>query len=186
MEELSIKEIKLVPLSEADLETVRQWRNSPEVAQYMYTDDFISTEQQQAWFQRVKTDTTQKYWIINYQDQQLGLASLYNIKPAFGTCYWAFYLGDASVRGAGIGAKVEFRMLEQVFETEKLNKLLCEVFTFNDKVIAMHEKFGFRREGYFRQQIIKGGKKQDIVSLALLKEEWDALKESLFKKVYRK
>jgi UDP-4-amino-4,6-dideoxy-N-acetyl-beta-L-altrosamine N-acetyltransferase len=179
------KDIQLIELTEDKLDIVRNWRNSKDVAQYMYTEDYISEEQQLNWFKRIVNDPSQKYWIINYNGKDLGLASLYSLKPQFKTCYWAFYLGDTSVRGAGIGAKVEYSVLQYVFETLRLNKLLCEVFVTNDAVIKMHEKFGFRREGYFRQHIYKNNEFLDVVSLAMLKAEWDVVKTALKEKIYR-
>jgi len=177
-------DINLLPLQENHLEMVRNWRNMPEVAKYMYTEDHITEDQQIQWYQKIKNEPSQKYWVIEYDGTSVGLVSLYNIKPAFKTCYWAFYLGNSSIRGAGIGSKVEYNMLKKVFEEMQFNKLLCEVFTSNESVIKMHEKFGFRREAYFREHIYKNNEFYDVVSLAFLKKEWDSLKGSLYKKVY--
>lgn len=178
-------DIQLLPLQHADIKLVRTWRNSPEVAQYMYTDEPISHEQQEAWFEKVKTDPSSQYWLIQYSDQKIGLASLTGISYALSSCYWAFYLGDTSIRGAGIGSKVEFNVLEHVFNELHLNKLRCEVYVFNDKVISMHEKFGFRREAYYRQHARKNGKWQDVVGLAMLREEWEQSRELMRAKIYR-
>ena len=178
------KDIQLKPVEKEDLELIRAWRNSPEVSAFMYTENAISKEEQEAWFERIRNDTTSRYWLITYEGKKLGLASLTGINPTFNSCFWAFYLGDTSVRGAGIGAKVELRVLTYVFEELKLNKLRCEVFAFNDKVIKMHEKFGFRREAYFRQHCLKGGKYEDVVGLALLRSEWEQLKGNLKRKVF--
>jgi RimJ/RimL family protein N-acetyltransferase len=95
-------------------------------------------------------------------------------------------LGDTSIRGAGIGSKVEYNVLQYVFETLKLNKLNCTVFPFNESVIKMHEGFGFRREAYFRQHVLKDGVYYDVVGLALLKSEWITLKEFMFNKIYKR
>lgn len=179
-------DINLIDIKEEDLELIRNWRNSTEISQYMYTNDFISKEQQEKWFIKIQTDVSQKVWIIEYGGKKLGVAYLYNIKPAFKTTYWGFYLGDLSVRGAGIGSKVEFNMMQFVFETLGYNKLLCEVFVSNDSVIKMHEKFGFRREGYFREHILKDEKYLDVVSLALLKSEWVVLKGQHYHRLYNK
>lgn len=67
-----------------------------------------------------------------------------------------------------------------------LNKLRCEVFTSNDKVIKMHEKFGFRREAYYREHCIKNSKKLDVVGLALLESEWRILEPFMKSKIYGK
>jgi len=179
-----MKDISLKPLTENDLELVRTWRNSPEVASYMYSEKIISAEEQLAWFERLKTDTSSKYWIISYDEKPLGVANITGLSNVLESCYWAFYIGDTSVRGGGIGAKVEFNVLHYVFEELKLNKLRCEVFSFNDKVIKMHEKFGFRREGFYREHCKKQGEFKDVVALALLKSEWIQSKELLRKRIY--
>lgn len=179
-----IKDIQLRPIGETDLEMVRGWRNSPDVSQYMYTEEPITAEAQVKWFNKIKDDPSSVVWIIQYNDKPLGVAALSAINKHLSSCYWAFYLGDTSVRGGGIGAKVEYNVLHFVFEELKLNKLRCEVFTFNDKVIKMHEKFGFRREGFYREHCPKNGKFEDVVALAMLKSEWNVLKAQLKSKVY--
>ena len=169
----------LRPLGPDDLELVRAWRNSPAVAQYMYTADPISAEQQQAWYARISQDATVQYWLIYYQDRPVGVANLYAINQRNRSAYWAFYLGEENLHGSGIGAKVELAVLEYVFEELKLNKLSCEVFVTNEKVVAMHEKFGFRREAYFRQHIYKNKQFVDVVGLAMLRREWQQVRDTL-------
>lgn len=180
-----MKTISFVPLQENHLETVRNWRNSEAVSKYMYTSDTISEEQQKQWFAKISKDETQKYWVVYKNDSPLGLVSLYNIKPNFKTAYWAYYIGDIDRAGAGIGAKIEFKLITLVFEELQLNKLLCEVFTFNETVIKLHEKFGFEREGLFKQHIIKDNQYYDVVSLALFASKWDTLKDYYAKLLIR-
>lgn len=179
-----MNDVRLVKLVEDDLEMVRQWRNSKEVSQYMYTENIISASDQQNWFNKISQSTNSIYWIIEYSGKKIGLASVTGIDSALQSCYWAFYLGDSSIRGVGIGAKVEYLVLEYVFNELNLNKLRCEVFVNNDKVIKMHEKFGFRREAYYREHCIKNNLKLDVVGLAILKSEWLQIKEILKNKIY--
>lgn len=179
-------DINLIPLSESDLELVRGWRNSPEVSSYMYTDELISEEQQKKWFGKIRENPSARYWIIEYNGVKVGLVSITEINKVLSSCSWAFYLGDTSIRGGGIGGKVEFRVLKYVFEELQLNKLKCEVFVFNENVIKMHEKFGFRREAYYREHCYKNGKFQDVVGLAMLNSEWQILKESIYDRVYKR
>ncbi|MFT7035475.1 MAG: UDP-4-amino-4,6-dideoxy-N-acetyl-beta-L-altrosamine N-acetyltransferase [Cyclobacteriaceae bacterium] len=176
-------DIQLIKLSLDDIELVRYWRNSPDVASYMYNEKEISSSGQLEWFNRINEESS-KYWVISYNGKKLGLASVTGIDYTLQSCYWAFYLGDSSVRGAGIGAKVEYNVLEYVFNELGLNKLRCEVFVENDKVIKMHEKFGFRREAYYREHCVKGSNKLDVVGLALLKSEWARLKSTQKSAIY--
>lgn len=176
-------DIELQKLNQEDLELVRAWRNSPEVASYMYNDAYITEIDQQKWFDNILWDKS-RYWIIMYKGGKIGLVSLTGIDKTLQSCYWAFYLGDTSIRGSGIGAKVEYSILEYVFTELKLNKLRCEVLLKNDKVIKMHEKFGFRREAFYREHCIKNGEKLDVVGLAILKSEWELLKDRMKVKIY--
>lgn len=178
------KDIKLIEVEKEHIELIRQWRNSPEVSKYMYSDEYIREEEQDKWFKKISNDQTSKYWIVEYDNKKIGVASLTQINLHFSSCYWAFYLGDTSNRGAGIGAKIEFNVLSYVFESLGLNKLRAEVFAYNDKVVKMHEKFGFRREAYYREHCPKNGKFEDVVGIGLLKSEWNQLKPSLKSKIY--
>lgn len=176
-------DIELKKLTEVDLELVREWRNSEDVANYMYTDSHISSEDQVKWFHQLNKETT-RYWLITYDNRKLGLAYITGISKSLSSCYWGFYIGDSSVRGAGIGAKVEFNVLEYVFNDLDLNKLRCEVFVQNDRVIKMHEKFGFRREAYYREHCFKGREKLDVVGLAMLKNDWKVLRDFQKTRIY--
>lgn len=176
--------IKLTEIKHSDIELIRNWRNSDEVAKYMYTDVQITKEQQENWYKSIQNSTTSKYWLIEYNNQKIGVVNLTGIDLVLQSCYWAFYLGDSSIRGAGIGSKIEYTIIDYVFNTLKLNKLRCEVFVSNEKVIKMHEKFGFRREAYYREHCIKDNQKLDVVGLALLKSDWEQLQSYMKHKIY--
>lgn len=161
-----------------DLETIRTWRNSDDVKKYMYTTDYITESQQINWFEKIKNDDNAKYWIIEYNKEPVGLVSITNISRVFDSCSWAFYLGNTKHRGVGIGKNTELKVIDYVFNVLGLNKLRCEVLETNKKVIAMHEKFGFRREAYYRSHIKKEGVYIDVVGLGLLKEDWNVIKNN--------
>lgn len=169
--------LSFVPLEQKHLEMVRTWRNSDAVSKFMYTNQFISPEQQEQWYKKLIEDNSQKYWVINKNNDAIGVVALYSIKPQFKSCYWGYFIGNQEKSGAGIGAKIEYKFINYVFDEMGFNKLLCEVLTFNETVIKLHEKFGFRREAYFRQHILKDNIYHDVVSLALLKSEWQMIKD---------
>lgn len=179
-----MKDITLNPLEEKDIELVREWRNSPEVSQYMYTEELISEKQQANWFKKIDKEENSKYWIITYEDKKIGVASLTDIDRRNSKCFWGFYLGNSDIRGQGIGSKIEFNVLKYVFDEIKLNKLCGEVLSSNEKVVKMHEKFGFRREGYLRNHILKRDQFFDVVVIGLLSSEWNQLKDALQNKIY--
>ena len=167
--------IALRVLRQEDDARVLRWRNSTEVAAYMYTDHVISAEEHARWLAAALSAEDRRYWIIEMDGAPVGLANLARIDPAARRCEWAYYLADASTRGKGVGAQVEYGVIRHVFDGLKLNKLWCEVLLGNDAVWKLHESFGFRREALFRQHVAKGGGFQDVVGLGLLAEDWAAV-----------
>ena len=148
--------VALRPLTLDDRDRVLTWRNSPEVSEYMYSDDIIAPEAHARWLDAALDDPRRRYWIIEMDGAPVGLANLYDIDPISRRASWAFYLGEASTRGKSIGAVVELQVLDIVFGEMGLGKLWCEVLDMNTGVVRLHQKFGFRQEALLRRHIFKG------------------------------
>lgn len=178
--------ISLRDVNPSDKETIRAWRNMPEVGKYMYSDHVITPEEHDAWFERIMKDRTCKYWIIACDSEDVGLVNLYALDQRNRRCYWAFYIISPNVRGKGVGSFAEYSVFKYVFDELRLNKLCCEVLAFNEAVIEMHKSFGFVQEGVFRKHVFKGEQAHDVVCLGLLREEWEANKGHLTEKLRAK
>lgn len=70
--------IRLVRLTEDDLELVRHWRNHPKIRLQMGYQKIISASMQQKWFQSINNDFN-LYFIIEYQGEKIGLINSKNI-----------------------------------------------------------------------------------------------------------
>jgi UDP-4-amino-4,6-dideoxy-N-acetyl-beta-L-altrosamine N-acetyltransferase len=175
---VELREIKTV-----DKEKVREWRNNPEISKYMYSDQHITADEHDKWFNRIINDKTSKYWIIVCDNEDVGLVNLYNIDKQNLRCYWAFYISSPNVRGKGVGSFVEYSVLHYVFDELGLKKLCCEVLGFNEPVVRMHKKFGFKEEGLFREHIIKNNKPHNVYCLAILRNEWNEIKSGIVKRL---
>jgi RimJ/RimL family protein N-acetyltransferase len=73
---LSGYQVILTEVCEDDIETIREWRNDPDVSQYMLSQDMISAEQQQAWFNNIQRDDGQQHFVIHYKNQAIGVANI--------------------------------------------------------------------------------------------------------------
>ncbi len=171
--------IILRDLIEADRPGLLAWRNSPEVAAYMYSDHAISPAEHDRWFDGVAGDARRRYWIIEVNGEPVGLANLADIDLTHRRCAWAYYLASPSVRGLGVGSFVEFQVIEHVFGTLKLDKLWCEVLASNEPVWKLHMLHGFEREALFRGHVIKNGRRVDVVGLGLLAQDWAARRDDM-------
>ena len=170
--------VKFIKLNEEFLEIVRKWRNTPEISKHMYTDHYITKKEHKNWFNKMRNDPTKKYWIINLNNKNVGLVSLFDIDRHNKRCYWAYYLADPSSRGIGLGRLIELNVYTYVFEKLGLNKLCCEVLAQNQLVVKIHQKYGSKIEGIFRMHIYKNKIFNDIVCMGILKEEWEDIREN--------
>lgn len=170
--------VVLRTLETADRGRLLVWRNQPEIARWMYSDHPIAPEEHARWFEVALADPRRRYWVIEADGLPVGLANLYDLAPEHSRTSWAYYLADPSTRGQGIGAFVEYWVIEHVFGDLGLNKLWCEVLIGNEAVWRLHEGFGFRREALFREQVRKSGELTDVVGLGLLRSDWSATREA--------
>lgn len=171
--------LRLRLLVPEDSARVLAWRNSPQVSAYMYSDHQISQEEHDRWLAGALGAADRRYWIIEADGAPVGLANLARIDTAAQRCEWAYYLGEASTRGQGLGSRIEYIVLRHVFEARGLNKLWCEVLLENEGVWKLHESFGFVREALYRQHVFKDGRFQDVVGLGMLRSDWEAARPTI-------
>ena len=159
------------PIELNDKERLLQWRNSDKVRCNMYTDHIISEEEHNLWFSNALAHKPSPYLIFLYKEKPVGYISFTNITTLKEHCYMGFYLGETNIP-LGLGAIMEFFVLDYAFLTLKIRKLCCEVFTFNPGVIKLHENFGFIHEGKFTEHYLKNDKYEDIACLAKFRSSW--------------
>lgn len=170
---------RLRVITEDDLEKITKWRMDPEVTKYMYTDPKLSIKDQRNWFNKINSSNEKKYWIIEIDEGiDVGVLSINNIDYVNKSCSWAYYISDIRARGRGLGRILECNIYDYVFDELNLNKLWCEVFETNSKVIQIHQKFGTKIEGVLKEQIYKNGSYHNVVRMAILKSEWISIKKN--------
>ena len=178
--------VTLRPLAADDSARLFDWRNRDDVRAYMYSDSLIDRATHYRWFAGAMTATDRHYLIIEWNGVAVGLANLADISTVHEKATWAYYLADPATRGKGIGACVEYLMIEKAFSAFGLEKLWCEVLVSNEAVWKLHESFGFKREAEFRRHVVKSDGPHDVYGLGLLKSDWlqkrDAARERLVAK----
>lgn len=171
---ISLKEIKLFHLN-----IIRRWRMSIDVNRGMYTTPKLTFLSQFKWFLSTRHSKNCIYWIVYLGEKPVGLINLTNIDLKNKKCSWGFYLGESTARGKGITQLIECNLLDFVFETLNLNKLISEVFTLNHKVIDIHKNLGSIIEGNFKDHIFKDGVFMDVTILGITKKAWHIKKQEI-------
>ncbi len=157
-------------IADDEIELMRVWRNEPTVRVNMYTQHEISREEHLTWWEKTKIRADQKYLMYEMMGNARGIATFTSIDLQSNNSAWAFYASPSAP--IGTGSKMEFLMLEHAFQELKLRKLYCEVLAFNTPVIKLHQKFGFKIEGVFREQKKVNDDFVDIYRLGILAPEW--------------
>ena len=80
-------------------------------------------------------------------------------------------------RGKGLGGWMIETVRDFAFEKLRLHRLELDVFSFNPRAERTYLKAGFRREGVLRDAVMdEGGSYADDILMAILEEDWRALK----------
>ena len=176
---MAAPKVELRSVGSDDRDRLLRWRNSPEVAAYMFTDHPISPQEHDLWLSRVQGDATRAHWVIELDGEPVGLANIYDLDRDGGSCGWGLYLAEPSVRGKGVGSMVTYLVIEKVFSDLGLGMLWCEVLASNQRGRRLYQKFGFREESGMRHDVLKNGVPEAAIKLRLLAEEWAMKKAAM-------
>lgn len=173
-----LREIK--NCTEEQKRAVREVRNQLSVRKLMYTEHEIALDEHFGWIERLKDDKRQIVFVVFVDNAVSGVVSVNAIDRLHKKSDWAFYLAE-NARG-GLGAALEYTLLEFVFNKLDLAKLNCEVIETNPAVIKLHKKFSFVEEGFRRENIEKEGKRLGVYFLGLTKSDWMQSKSEILEK----
>lgn len=168
---------ELRAIEDGELELMLSWRNHPNVRMNMYTTHEIALDDHLQWWKNVQVNPRQQYFMYASAARPLGVVGFTDINTQSSNASWAFYAAPDAPRGTG--SRMELLALDHAFEQLKLHKLHCEVLAFNVPVLKLHQKFGFRVEGIFREQHKTATGFVDIHRLGLLAHEWAERREPI-------
>jgi len=158
---------------------VMNWRMLPEVTNFMSTDPKLTLDDQIKWYDKISKDQNAYYFIIEYENIPIGYFSITNIDIANKHCFWSWYIANKDMREKKIGQNIMVTFFDLVFYKWRFNKVNTDVLSFNKRGKHLNLKFGAKIEGIFREHIFKNGEWVDMLRLAILKEEWDAIREHI-------
>ena len=167
------KKCYLTGVRPESIETLRIWRNNPELRQYFRTYKEITKPMQAEWYRRGSNSSKQYDFEIRDLEtgKLIGHTGLYYVDSIARKAEFAIYIGDMDFRGKGLGSDALRTLIKYGFQELNLNKIWCEVFS-NNAAIDIYRRIGFVDEGVLRQNVFKHGKYLDSFVLSLLREEW--------------
>jgi len=82
-------------------------------------------------------------------------------------------IGNKEVRGKGYGKEALKILLDYGFNERDFHRIQLNVLEFNHSAIALYEKAGFKKEGVFREFVLRDDKRYDLYLYGLLRGEWE-------------
>lgn len=169
--------IDLRDLVDDDCDRLFRWRREPEVDRWMSDLPVQSQFEHARWFDEMRVDSDQRGWIITYNGDPAGYLALSGLLGRHHRASWGWYIGEAWARGRGVGRAAQALGLDLAFSIIGLEKVWAEVLADNDTALKAQAAAGFRREGYLRRHVLKDGVFRDVVTLAILADEWRERRE---------
>jgi RimJ/RimL family protein N-acetyltransferase len=160
---------------------INKWRNDPEI-QKLITGPFryVSTEMEKGWVhEKMMNNTSHIYLAICVNDESkkmIGYTSFNNINHLNRVAsIGGVVIGDKNYRNGIAYIDAVCILFDYGFNELNLNRLEGSAFVLHKTSVQMLLSMGFKVEGYCRQAVYKHGRYEDVLILAILKEEYDII-----------
>jgi RimJ/RimL family protein N-acetyltransferase len=169
---LTLDAVTLRPLDAALVPRVAEWLRAPAVR-----DSFVPAfpDGEEALRAHFAWGAGHQYFAIHHDGAAVGIIGGENIDPASGKVEMKKLIGDADLRGKGIGKRATFLFLYYAFTILGAHKVYVHSRDINVRNINLNSGFGFELEGMFLEDAQVAGRRVDLVRMALLAPIWRAL-----------
>ena len=155
----TIRELRII-----DVEGIYSWMNDPEVinaftpGKFPISKDAIELFIKNSWADRENVHLA----IVDDDDKYAGTVSLKNIDFINKNAEYAIVIHKNYWR-KGYSKFGTDQIVDYGFRKIKLNKIYLNVLSSNWRGIEFYEKYGFEREGVFREHIYVKGQPVDLI-----------------------
>ncbi|UCH34926.1 MAG: GNAT family N-acetyltransferase [Armatimonadota bacterium] len=167
--------VRLRPITEGDLPNYVRWFNDPEVMQWLKREPGLTLEEEREWFAHISSPECKELVLaIEAEGRHIGGTGLH-LRGDEQSAMFGIHIGEKSYWGKGYGTAATREMLRMGFAERGLHRIQLETWAHNVRARRCYGKCGFRYEGLRRRAILKAGEWIDVVTMAILREEWEAL-----------
>ncbi|MDB4330368.1 GNAT family N-acetyltransferase [bacterium] len=106
------------------------------------------------------------YYVIRYNDKDVGVVSIYDIDNTNKKAEWGRFI--VLPEHGSVAFPVSKLIIKKAFKELKLHKLYAHILTTNPKVVKFNKLLGFKEEGVLKDHYKINGEFVDVHYLALL------------------
>lgn len=168
--------IYLRSVEEADLELLTCWRNNPLVWRNFFTPFLFSMAGQRRWYEDLLNNPAKTMFMVVTPDghQTIGATGLDHIDHRQRQAEMGPILVDPQEWGKGYAPDINNAVLHYGFGELNLQRIYVKSLAWNQPAIRACKRSGLKVEATLRQAAFVDGQFQDVVLLAILREEWEA------------
>ena len=134
--------ITLARLREEDTELVRQWRNSPQITQFMEYREYITPEMQQDWFKSID-NFDNFYFVIEYEGKKIGLINSSKIEWDTVSSEGGIFLWDEQYYETFVPVWASLCLLESTFFVLGAEKSVIKTLRDNQRAKKLNTHLGY-------------------------------------------
>lgn len=170
--------IELAPCAEEHRWLLHTWRNTRDVARFMYRDEPIAAADHDRWYSALLADDQRRGWVVTDDGTPIGAAFIADYAPEHRRASFGLYIAEPVRRGGGAGRAALCLVCEYALDQLGLHKLIGEALAFNAAAITLYGRLGFRQEGVLRDHLHRDGHWVDVHLMALFEDDQDELRRS--------
>ncbi|PEZ26075.1 hypothetical protein CN345_27245 [Bacillus thuringiensis] len=134
-------------ITEADIESIRKWRNQDHIRKYFINSNYINKKQQEEWFESyLKTDNDIMFIVeetIEFHTT-IGTVALYNInREKKHAEFGRLMIGYLPSAGKGFGKRTALLACKFAFEILNVSEIYLTVLNQNNKAKQLYADIGF-------------------------------------------
>lgn len=166
--------IHLTKIEKEDMKDLYRWFSNEEFLKYYdyYPPVPLSQKQVDEMFDYYEKSKKSQVFAIKSEGVIIGVAGFDDIIEENRVATLFIGLGDESSRGRGYGREAMRLLLDYGFNNLNFHRIQLNVLEFNEKAIILYERCGFKREGIFREFVLRDGRRYNLLLYGLLKSEW--------------
>jgi len=170
--------VRLTALTPDDLPTIAGWYENTEFLRLFDSRPaYPQTEKEIGrWLEEMQKSTNDFPFGIRRldNDELIGYVEIDGVAWTHQVGGMGLGIGDPANWGKGYGHEATQLALEFAFQELNLHRVVVTVYSYNQRSMALCKKLGFRREGVYREHLLRDGQRYDMHVFGLLRREWEA------------
>ncbi len=167
--------LRLRPITPDDLPDLMRWLRDPDVMDFYGLPPADLAEARQVYLEPSGLPTWR--FIVEDRGRPIGeMQYYYSYTDAAWSAGIDIFIGEPDARDRGLGTEAIRTVLQYLFETKGVSRVVIDPEPTNRRAIRAYEKAGFRLDGVIRRHMKIDDRWADAAFMTILDEEWPAAK----------